>query len=301
MRPSPSTILHFTCTERVEDWQFVSGLVDTAIDRSWTSRSRSSQNQDPTMRLSEDYECGTCEKRFATRIASVQHMNSKQHWPECETCDKCFYTQASAEQHMKEVNHFKNPFCDHCNRFFHGQNAYKMHLNSKYHRGKAVPCPFCQAKFTTASGLSHHLERSACHLAKSVTKVGIYKTIHRRDTKRLITDEDIDPSTVVEIETIATEAAWNNRAFECYFCHREFKTLNRLNQHLHSGIHSHNHPGELYHCMNFNCPRTFDALGALFAHLESESCAFVKFLTVQRNVEQFFTSNRRIRGFVPEV
>ena len=166
------------------------------------------------------------------------------------------------------------------------------HLNSRVHRGANVACPFCQAAFTSASGLSHHLETGSCPQAKNLNREIIYRAIEKRDpggfiTKKLLTYPD---STT---QDIATNAAWNGDGYECYLCHREYRTLQALNQHLHSPAHS----KKLYHCPNRKCNHEFISLAALFNHLESESCNFVRSETVQQKVHGIITGRQKLLGF----
>ena len=168
-----------------------------------------------------------------------------------------------------------------------------QHLNSSVHRGKKVACPFCKMAFTTASGLSHHLETGSCSRAKNLNRETIHQAIRQRDpgglvTKNLLTYPDSN------MQSIATGAAWNGHSFECYLCHRGHATLGALNQHLNSPIHSE----KLYRCPNRKCKREFVSLAALFSHLESESCKFVRFEKVQENVHNFITGGQKLLGFV---
>jgi uncharacterized CHY-type Zn-finger protein len=106
-----------------------------------------------------------------------------------------------------------------------------QHLNSKIHRGTTVLCPFCKVGFTTASGLSHHLETGSCPNARGLNRQKIYDTIRQRDTNGIFTKNLLTyPNS--DVETIATSASFNGRYYECYLCHNEFFSLQGLNQHL---------------------------------------------------------------------
>lgn len=124
-----------------------------------------------------DDECETCDRKFGSSRAAIQHMNALDHWAqryECDTCDREFFSQRSADQHMDALDHFKRHYCNHCSRNFQSENALRMHLNSSIHRGRNVACPFCKAAFTLASSLSHHLETSLYPQAKNINYCTIY-------------------------------------------------------------------------------------------------------------------------------
>ena len=87
--------------------------------------------------------------------------------------------------------------------------------------------------------------------------------------------------------------AWNGSGFECYFCHRNFSTARGLEQHVKSPVHMQ----QIYHCPNRNCAKDFKTLASLFNHLESESCGFIKFSGVQRNVDNILTGRQRLIRF----
>lgn len=120
----------------------------------------------------------------------------------------------------------------------------------------------------------------------------IYRAIKERDPGGLVTMKLlIYPDFTTQ--NIATNAAWNGGGYECYLCHREYETLQALNQHLHSPAHSE----KLYHCPNRKCNHKFISLASLFNHLESESCKFVRFEKVQQNVHGFITGRQKLLGF----
>jgi hypothetical protein len=168
----------------------------------------------------------------------------------------------------------------------------RKHLNSSTHRGRNVACPFCKTALTSASGLSHHLESGSCTRAGNFNHRTIFQAISQRDRGGLITNKLLtypDSGT----QNIATGATWNGFNYECYLCHREFRNLQGLNQHLSSPAHSE----KLYHCPNRDCTGQFVRLASLFNHLESESCNFVRFEKVQKHVHDFITGRQKLIGF----
>ncbi|OOF98216.1 hypothetical protein ASPCADRAFT_164606 [Aspergillus carbonarius ITEM 5010] len=268
------------------------------------------------------YECDTCTRRFYSWPACRQHMNDKDHWAvfecetcdeefsseedadwhmsnyghyapkiSCETCEKKFHTQDSADQHMDALKHYRH-YCRACDRRFQNENNLRMHLNSKIHRGQNIICPFCKTTFTTATGVTHHLETGSCPRASSLNRETIHKLIRSRDTQGIITNKLLEWYEDDSGQYSATRRAFNGRYWECYICHREFNTVTALNQHLNSPVHKR----KLYHCPNRTgrCGKQFTTLAALFNHLESESCGCTRFEKVQLQAQNIFNSNRLI-------
>ncbi|EOA85963.1 hypothetical protein ACJQWK_02863 [Exserohilum turcicum] len=260
------------------------------------SQQATSQHMDALGHWALRFECKTCGKRFRTQDSADQHMRDTGHPKlqfKCETCNRRFGSQSSVNQHMSALDHYKRYYCYDCAKAYQDDNSLKMHWNSSIHRGKNVTCLFCKAAFTSASGLSHHLETSSCLQARSLSHRIIFNTISLRDcngllTNKLLTDPDDDT------QNGASNAAWNGSDYECYLCHREYNTLQALNQHLNSPAHSE----KLYHCPNRSCNRQFGRLASLFNHLESESCNFVRFEKVQKHVHNFITGQQKLVGFV---
>jgi hypothetical protein len=165
-------------------------------------------------------------------------------------------------------------------------------MRSKIHQGTNVACPFCQICFVTASGLSHHLETGSCGKAPFLNRESILALIRQRDPHGVITTKQIGwhPEAAVSYE--GTHRAFNGDAWECYICHRGFDSLRGLNQHVNSPIHKE----KVYHCPNKRggCDKQFVSLAALFNHLESESCSFMRFSAVQSHVGTILDGRRMI-------
>ncbi|PLB44331.1 hypothetical protein P170DRAFT_503010 [Aspergillus steynii IBT 23096] len=296
-------------------------------DRTFRSSSACDQHMDAKDHWAPTYECETCSKEFFSEQARAQHMNALDHWAptyECETCDRTFRSSSACDQHMNDLNHwaptfecetcdriFKssictqsaaaqnvkqtgqyNVYCRQCDRTFKDENSLKMHLNSATHRGRTIVCPFCQTWYTTPSGLTHHLEKAACPSAPALNIETIHEMIRKRDPKGIITMKGIGWYPQQKKSYSASGLAYNGSYWECYICHREFETIKSLNQHLNSPAHQQ----VLYHCPNYTsqCGRQFTALGALFNHLESEVCSFMRFEKVQIHVEDVISGRGRI-------
>ncbi|KAB8259313.1 hypothetical protein BDV32DRAFT_59988 [Aspergillus pseudonomiae] len=240
------------------------------------------------------FNCETCSRDFNSQTAANQHMTAVGHWAPrvpCETCNMRFSTEQAAESHMKSKAHFKN-YCRSCEIRFQSENDLRMHLNSKIHRGKNVQCPFCKANYTSASGLAHHLERGSCPRASTLNRETILRIVHKRDPQGVITNKQIEWYKEDSSHYSATDHAFNGSSWECYLCHRGFRSVKALDSHLNSSVHKQN----VYHCPNSNgrCVKQFTTLAALFNHLESEACSFMRFEKVRKNVDRIFQSRKTI-------
>ncbi|KAF2752874.1 hypothetical protein EJ05DRAFT_470949 [Pseudovirgaria hyperparasitica] len=277
------------------------------------------------MYQSSNFECETCDREFGSEYAASQHMNARGHWAKrypcescgdvflneyeceehmdqydhyapkhgCEACSKMFYSAQAARAHMDKLDHWRRVWCDKCQRGFQNENKLRMHLNGAAHRANSIDCPFCKRNFTTATGVTHHLESGSCPNATNVNREVIYRAIRARDTSGVITHKTIEWHSQSNGSFEASNASWNGECFECYLCHRGFNTLRGLNQHLSSPAHKQ----RIYHCVSRRCGKEFTALAALFSHLESESCGAVRFERVQKSMQGILTGRTRAIAF----
>ncbi|KAK3346566.1 hypothetical protein B0T25DRAFT_460272 [Lasiosphaeria hispida] len=273
------------------------------------------------------FECGTCGKEFpAGPHARDNHCRSTGHdWPdfECDTCDRYFRSESARLQHMRDLGHFDQQdcesevewcslqhcyftaathndikdhevrehfFCRECDRLFDNYNNIKMHLNSRTHRGQSVKCPFCSVAYTTATGMTHHLECGACPRAQGLNRDEIYRIVRSKDPNGMISKKLITWPGESNVKYEATSRTWNGHGYECYLCNRAFSALHGLNAHLNSPAHQQ----ALYHCPKRSCGSDFKTLAAIINHLESESCGATRFDTVQRRIGDIVTGNRLI-------
>jgi hypothetical protein len=123
------------------------------------------------------------------------------------------------------------------------------------------------------------VEANSCPKARGLNRETIYQMINQNDTKGVITTKLLQWDSGANANYVASEASYNGDHYECYLCHRGFRTLTALNQHLASPAHKQ----RIYHCFGRSCGREFTALAQLFSHLESESCGATRFGTVQRS------------------
>ena len=107
-----------------------------------------------------------------------------------------------------------------------------QHLNSVTHLGTPVSCYFCQSKFTTATGLWHHLETSSCPKAPLFDRDTAYRLVHSWDPNHIITSKRLKWQGSTRHK--ANLSAWDGEHYACCFCYRKFNTLEALDQHLQS-------------------------------------------------------------------
>jgi hypothetical protein len=153
--------------------------------------------------------------------------------------------------------------------------------------GTNIPCPFCKVnRYTSASGLAHHLETGSCPHAPKLNRETIHRMVRERDPYGFITNKQIEWHQEENVKYLANDLAFNGSYWECYMCHKKFNTLKALNAHLNSPVHMQ----KVYHCPNSNgnCGKRFTTLAGLFNHLESETCAFMRFEKVQQQVTNVF-------------
>lgn len=155
-----------------------------------------------------------------------------------------------------------------------------QHLRSKTHVGSSIECPFCKEGFTTASGVTIHLESGRC-TASGLNRAKINDMVRRLDRNNVITRPLLTMPGYDKVETIATERAWNGYNYECYFCTRGFETLQALNQHIKSPVHEQ----AMYRCPKASCRRQYKVLSGLIQHVESESCGVMRFNQVQQQAK----------------
>nr|OQO28788.1 hypothetical protein B0A51_04931 [Rachicladosporium sp. CCFEE 5018] len=253
--------------------------------RTFTSHHAVRQHMNALNHWTPRYECGTCEDAFSTDWERNEHEADEHYQCEEPHCGRSFWTQQEAREHMDEEGHWRVHYCQACDRGFQNENNLRMHMNSRFHRGNRITCPKCNASFTAASGLMHHFETGSCPHARYLNRKTILELIRERDTSGVITKKQIGWQTNDNESYVASAASWNGHAYECYHCHRDFKTLMSLNQHLDSPTHKQ----KIYHCFGRACAKQFTTLAALFGHLESEACGATRFQSVQQNVANVFS------------
>ncbi|EGC48252.1 conserved hypothetical protein [Histoplasma capsulatum var. duboisii H88] len=233
------------------------------------------------------FACESCTREFSSQHSADQHMNALGHWKPkfpCETCTQMFRTQNAAD-------HYKN-YCEDCGIRFQNQNNLEMHFNSKVHRGLSAVCPFCEARYTSASDIAHHLERGSCPRAPNLNCESILRAIRERDPHGVITNKQLTLHNESNVDYIATDRAYNGLSWECYICHHKFDSKSALNMHVNSPVHKQ----RVYHCPNSKrkCSKQFSTVAALFNHLESGSCAFMRFENVEQHLRSMLQGQKVI-------
>ncbi|KAF2496626.1 hypothetical protein BU16DRAFT_525785 [Lophium mytilinum] len=268
-------------------------------DRDFTTENGANNHMNALGHWAPTFPCDTCTLEFTSENNANIHMNTFGHWAprfECEACNAAFTTEQGARAHMEQSNHFRTYYCSPCSRGFQNNNNLQQHLRSRVHRPVGVECPFCRLDFVTASGVAHHLEQGKCANAKGVNRESIYKFIRSRDTTGVITKKLLTYQDETAGQMFATTNTWNGSSYECYLCHRHFHQLQHLDQHLKSPVHKQ----RVYHCpKKGSCGKEFVSLASLFNHLESESCGYTRFETVQQSVGGIMTGRggQRLLGF----
>ncbi|ELU45831.1 zinc-finger double-stranded RNA-binding domain-containing protein [Rhizoctonia solani AG-1 IA] len=225
---------------------------------------------------SSHYMCWKCDKDFQTSTRLDQHLRQSSRHNYCTYCDEDFEDQDDLNEHYEDCHEF----CHSCN----------MHRNSSIHRPRNITCPGNgrNAQFVNKSALLLHFEGGSCK--SGLTRQKLNRLIAERDSSNFITNPNrlLTGST----ETWATQKAWNGHAYECYFCHKEFRSLAQLNQHLASPVHEQ----PLYHCpkLGHGCRAQFKTASGLCQHIEDGSCGVARFKAIQDSMEILVRGVRRI-------
>ncbi|PBP27972.1 hypothetical protein BUE80_DR001099 [Diplocarpon rosae] len=148
----------------------------------------------------------------------------------------------------------------------------------------AIKCTSTTAPFTSKS--LNSIAKPASELSsQSSLSIGIALTLiipttsPRLDRNNLIICPMMTMPGHQDIQTIATEQPWNRHTYACYLCTRKFARLGALNSHLRSLAHAQN----IYQCPDRGCHREYKLLSGLVQHVESESWGLMQFAQVQRH------------------
>ncbi|KAI0920684.1 hypothetical protein AcV5_010359 [Taiwanofungus camphoratus] len=252
--------------------------------------------------------CHRCQKDFSSEWGLTQHYVQSPIHHYCQRCDDHFRSAHDLTSHYEDVHYYcqicnsifdfelglhehnrqKHPYCTSCKRVFQSQNHLNTHLRSSIHQPLAYTCPGrkCGKSFVSTAALLLHFESGSC--PSGVTRHSVDRFAIQNDSSRVITNparlirgpDGYAGPTVTKMW--ATERAWNGNKYECFLCHREYRTLSALNQHLGSAAHA----DKIYRCpTRWNgCGTEFRTLSALCQHVESEQCGVRRFNDAMQNV-----------------
>ncbi|KAF9805514.1 hypothetical protein IEO21_09012 [Rhodonia placenta] len=231
--------------------------------------------------------CQLCNVWFVDANALERHTKASfvHRDFQCPNCYERFHGPQELVDHRVAAHHC----CVNCNRLFKSHQSLQMHLKSSFHKERTVPCPGqgCTKLFLSGAGLVNHLESGAC--PSRTTRHHVNKLAVRYDetnivtnASRLLTGPDGHMQPKLPVVSIATSLSFNGTQFECFLCHRAFKTLGRLNEHLASPAHD----DEIYKCPALwdGCGAEFRTLSGLCQHVESETCGIRRFNRHMQNV-----------------
>ncbi|KAI8821312.1 uncharacterized protein EV422DRAFT_527651 [Fimicolochytrium jonesii] len=214
------------------------------------------------------YRCEHCGRGFRMGIDLANHIASKVHQRR-----KMLYPNGIGSTHLSKDRDL---------------TAAERALRRKRTSSKSSQCVICSITYTTTYTAADHLKAGECSekiaaLAKAraeyLQRKGFTTLPHQPHLTSLDDDEtrpiisDDNPShpllthNIFDNLTPATEASWNNYAYECPICTCEYLSLSRLNFHL---VTHHPLPEE-YVCAT--CHTQFDRLAPFVKHYEDRTCA----------------------------
>ncbi|CDO76264.1 hypothetical protein BN946_scf184470.g22 [Trametes cinnabarina] len=245
--------------------------------------------------------CRECNKDFASPWALKQHYVQSPRHPYCQVCEILFDAWDELDDHYNEDHHFCDDcrrifnsesglhehrrqshaerYCVDCKRMFRNANNLDQHRRSAVHQGRTVTCPMrgCGKAFVSNAALILHLESGGC--VSRMNREQINRIMERVDRGNIITN----PSRLITggssgervLGQWATDRAWNGAGYECYLCHRTYRSLPALNQHLQSAAHAE----RIYRCPTnfYGCGTEFPTLSAFCQHVEAGRCGVCRF------------------------
>ncbi|KAI0341150.1 hypothetical protein BDW22DRAFT_331452 [Trametopsis cervina] len=220
--------------------------------------------------------CRYCDEHFEDRVDLTYHFKSEHDY--CGACEKVFGSVQALDDHWRKGMHW---YCNPCQHIFLTEHGFYQHLTaSAIHNPRTKKCPGkrCNRSFVSHGDLLLHLESGACPSGMTRQRVNTLAILYDEDNvitdpSRLVEDQDSEEAEVVGCW--ATEGTWNGDAYECYLCHKTFRTLSSLNSHLGSPAHA----DKIYRCpTQFNgCDRHLKTLSGLLHHIERSGCGVTRF------------------------
>ncbi|KAI1791414.1 hypothetical protein LXA43DRAFT_428146 [Ganoderma leucocontextum] len=240
--------------------------------------------------------CTLCDELLDDLGISLNRHDEEVHY-ECMGCNMVFRDEVDMLTHCRDVHHDR--WCAPCRRMFQNENNLRQHLRSATHQPANFACPMkgCGRSFISTAALVLHLESGTC--ASGMTRAMVDRLVRQYDKRGVITD----PSRLIQgpgasgsspqvTRTWATDRAWNGSAYECYLCHKAFRSLTALNAHLGSPVHS----DKLYRCpRDFGgCGTEFRTMSAFCQHVEHGQCGVHRFAGQLRKVIDGVTKGGRL-------
>ncbi|KAG0692341.1 hypothetical protein DFH29DRAFT_970185 [Suillus ampliporus] len=156
--------------------------------------------------------------------------------PFCAGCDRWFVDLESLYKYFAASS--KHNWCFVCSRDFSTPTSLDQHAASPVHRALDLECPLCPKRFKTPSSIALHIESGTSQVTAAVHALNIVPMIS--------ISCHIEGWTPCVVTYYVTERAFNGTAYECYLCHRTFRTLGALNSHINSPAHD---------ADEFKCPK----------------------------------------------
>ncbi|GAD92563.1 zinc finger protein, putative [Paecilomyces variotii No. 5] len=146
--------------------------------------------------------CGDCDTLFNTAEALYCHLQSRVHETSqfrCCDCERDFSTENALEQHLMHKVHtiVRGAVCEKCGRKFKNKRGLEQHKKSLIHKPISnLKClsKGCGKKFTSPSGLLHHLESGFC--SSGINRYTLNALVQEHDQDRLISNTT-EASTII--------------------------------------------------------------------------------------------------------
>ncbi|KAJ5824908.1 hypothetical protein N7447_007248 [Penicillium robsamsonii] len=109
-----------------------------------------------------------------------------------------------------------------------------------------ITCPFCDARFVTASDAINHVENGVCLRTHNWNRETIHRMIHHLDPTGSVTNKQTESHDERGLGYYATEFAFEGIIGTCYLCQREFDSITAFNEYMNPSVPT----GKIYHCLN---------------------------------------------------
>ncbi|KAI5994885.1 hypothetical protein F5J12DRAFT_856388 [Pisolithus orientalis] len=209
-------------------------------------------------------DCERCER------GSPAHIRNSRSHNICEDCDKDYdyLHESDLIQHYRTENGYA--YCHWCDTVLKGQRGLDDHNKSCHYC-----CRECGRRFRTENGHRHHLRSKAHRKADIPCRCG----------RSFISSA----AWILHFERGVCPIMPN---IDRYLVKQHVREIERCGRGRRLLVTDHDHEDRVYRCPDPSCTRRFDAFGALFQHIESESCNARK----DQALNLLATVDRRIHG-----